>query len=461
MMKIETLILKSLLLNENYCRSVLPYLKKEYFTDFPDKTLFKYISFFIETYNEQPTVEALKVMLSESSLKEEELKETISSLEEYIEGEENNLEWLINKTEEFCKEKAIHNAILECIHIISDKKEKKDKGVIPDILKDALSISFDPTVGHDFLEDYEERYEFYHKKEEKVPFDIADLNVITKGGLPKKTLNVILAGTNVGKSLAMCHFATSNIIAGKNVLYITMEMAEEKIAERIDANLLDVSLENLNIISKTQYESLLKIAKEKTTGKLIVKEYPTSSANVNHFRHLLSELSLKKKFIPDIIYLDYLNICASSRVKFSPNVNSYIMIKSIAEEIRGLAVEFNVPIVTATQTNRTGFSSTDVELTDTSESFGLPATADFMIALINSDELEKMSQLMIKQLKNRYNDVSMNKKFYVGVDRSKMRLYGISEGISVRETFSQEKEESDDEYNYKPDLKYKFQNFKF
>ena len=461
-MQIENLILKSLLLNENYFRATLPYLKSEYFSDFTHKTLFKQISNFIGTYNEAPTIEALRVILSDSSLKEEEIRSTTEVLDDYVEGEENNLEWLISKTEDFCKEQAIHNAVLESIHIISDKKEKKDKGIIPDLLKEALAVSFDPTVGHDFIEDYEARYDFYHRKEEKIPFDISQLNDITKGGLPKKTLNVILAGTNVGKSLAMCHFATSNLVQGKNVLYITLEMAEEKIAERIDANILDISLENLHLISKEQYVKLISSAQKRVAGKLIVKEYPTSSANVNHFRHLLNELALKKKFIPDIIYIDYLNICSSSRVKFSPQVNTYVMIKSIAEEIRGLAVEFGVPVVTATQTNRTGFSSSDVELTDTSESFGLPATADFMFALINTDELEKLSQLMVKQLKNRYNDVSMNKKFFVGVDRSKMRLYEIAG--SADESFGSTVDDSSFDttgYSGKPDLKAKFNSFKF
>jgi len=615
-MQIENLILKSLLLNENYFRATLPYLKSEYFSDFTHKTLFKQISNFIGTYNEAPTIEALRVILSDSSLKEEEIRSTTEVLDDYVEGEENNLEWLISKTEDFCKEQAIHNAVLESIHIISDKKEKKDKGIIPDLLKEALAVSFDPTVGHDFIEDYEARYDFYHRKEEKIPFDISQLNDITKGGLPKKTLNVILAGcvhpdtkvkirfrylyknmhnytkweekivniseiselledyevlvdspdgwvpvnsyvdkgiweeyvlyvegkptvrcnenhlfetdngwklakewnnpkfktlspqefpvltddgkfklgsvvktgkyipivdiqvdhpnhryytngisshnTNVGKSLAMCHFATSNLVQGKNVLYITLEMAEEKIAERIDANILDISLENLHLISKEQYVKLISSAQKRVAGKLIVKEYPTSSANVNHFRHLLNELALKKKFVPDIIYIDYLNICSSSRVKFSPQVNTYVMIKSIAEEIRGLAVEFGVPVVTATQTNRTGFSSSDVELTDTSESFGLPATADFMFALINTDELEKLSQLMVKQLKNRYNDVSMNKKFFVGVDRSKMRLYEIAG--SADESFGSTVDDSSFDttgYSGKPDLKAKFNSFKF
>ena len=463
-MKIESLILKSLLLSENYCRSVLPYLKSEYFTDFTDKTIFKAISGFVSTYNEQPTVEALRVILSESSLKEEESETALNSLDDYVEGEENNLEWLMDKTEEFCQQQAIHNAVLESIHIISDKKEKKDKGIIPDLLKEALAVSFDPTVGHDFMEDYESRYDYYHRKEEKIPFDIEQFNVITKGGVPRKTLNIILAGTNVGKSLAMCHFATANLIQGLNVLYITMEMAEQKIAERVDANLLDVSLENLSLISKEQYSKLIISAQKRSVGKLIVKEYPTSSANVNHFRHLLNELSLKKKFVPDIIYIDYLNICASSRIKFSPNVNSYTMIKSIAEEIRGLAVEFNVPIFSATQTNRTGFSSSDVELTDTSESFGLPATADFMFALINTEELEKLSQLMVKQLKNRYADKALSKKFFVGVDRSKMRLYQTSESTaaSVESNDDEDYEYSDSTgYSGRSSLKDKFNNFKF
>lgn len=465
-MKLENLILKNLIKNEKFCRATLPYIKAEYFSDKVEKAIFRTISKFVDTYNDQPTVESIRVILSESNwLAQEDVDVAVTQLESISEEEQSNYDWLIDKTESFCKEKAIHNAVLESIGIIADdksnKKDKKDKGVIPELLKEALSISFDPTVGHDYDVDAEARYEFYHRKEEKIPFDIELMNVITTGGFPKKTLNVIMAGTNTGKSLAMCHFATNNIICGKNVLYITMEMAEERIAERIDANLLDVSLDNLKMVSKAQYMNLIDKSKERAAGKLIIKEYPTSSANVNHFRHLLNELELKKNFVPDIIYIDYLNICSSSRVKMSNTVNSYILIKSIAEEIRGLAVEFNVPIVTATQTNRTGFSNSDVDLTNTSESFGLPATADFMFALINTEELEKLSQLMVKQLKNRYGDVSKNKKFAIGVDRSKMRLYDIGSAALDIDTHEQESEDEFSEYSGKTYLKEKFSSFKY
>ena len=465
-MKIENLILKNLIKNDKFCRATLPYIKPDYFSDKVEKAIFRTISKFVDTYNDQPTVESIRVILSESNwLAQEDVDVAVTQLETMSEDESTNYDWLMDKTEAFCKEKAIHNAVLESIGIIADdksnKKDKKDKGIIPELLKDALSISFDPTVGHDYDVDAEARYEFYHRKEERIPFDIELMNVITSGGFPKKTLNVLLAGTNVGKSLAMCHFATNNLICGKNVLYITMEMAEERIAERIDANLLDVSLDNLKMVSKAQYMNLIGKSKERAAGKLIIKEYPTSSANVNHFRHLLNELELKKNFVPDIIYIDYLNICSSSRVKMSNTVNSYILIKSIAEEIRGLAVEFNVPIVTATQTNRTGFSNSDVDLTNTSESFGLPATADFMFALINTEELEKLSQLMVKQLKNRYGDVSKNKKFAIGVDRSKMRLYDIGKAALDIDTHEQESKDEFSEYSGKTYLKEKFSSFKY
>ena len=465
-MKIETLILKNLVRNESFCRATLPYIKSEYFSDKIEKAIFRKIIQFVDTYKEQPTIESIKVILGETNyLAQEDVDAAMTQLEMYSEDEESaNYEWMINKTEEFCKEKAIHNAVLESISIIADdkinKKDKKDKGVIPDLLKDALSISFDPRVGHDYNEDAEARYDFYHRQEEKIPFDIDMLNVVTCGGFPKKTLNIIMAGVNAGKSLAMCHFATSNLMMGKNVLYITMEMAEEKIAERIDANLLDISLDNLKLVSKAQYMNLITKAQAKAPGKLIVKEYPTSSANVNHFRHLLNELELKKKFVPDIIYIDYLNICSSSRVKMSNTVNSYILVKSIAEEIRGLAVEFNVPIVSATQLTRGGSASSDVSMTDTSESFGLPATADFMLALINTEEMQRLGQLLMKQLKNRYGDVTKNQKFAVGIDRGKMRLYDIGTAALDIEA-EPEPEEEFKEYSGKKLLREKFSNFNF
>lgn len=429
-MTTEKLILKSLISNEKYVRAVLPYLKSEYFESPTDKLLFVQIKNFIEQYNALPTSDTLAITLEES-LNHEDREEVINELEELKVEKNNDLKWLVDQTEQFCQDRAIHNAILDSIHILNGEKKDKDRGAITELLKDALSISFDPNVGHDFLEEWERRYEFYHATEERIPFDIQQLNDITKGGLPRKTLNVLIAGVNVGKSLAMCHMAATNMMIGKNVLYITMEMAEEKIAERIDANALDISLESLALLDKNKYQKLIENVRKNYTGKLIIKEYPTASANVNHFRYLLNELKLKKNFVPDIIYIDYLNICSSARMKMTSNYNSYVMVKTIAEEIRSLAVEFNVPIVTATQLNRQGYADSDPDMTNTSESFGLPATADLMIAMINTEELEKMGYLLFKQLKNRYNDVTRNKKFFVGVDRSKMRLYEVSNAYDV------------------------------
>jgi predicted ATP-dependent serine protease len=337
------------------------------------------------------------------------------------------LDWLLNQTEKFCQEKSVYNAIMESISILDDKTGKKTKGAIPDILSNALAVSFDSHIGHDFIENYEERFDFYHRKEVRVEFDLDYFNEITRGGLPRKTLNIALAGTGVGKSLFMCHCASANLTAGLNVLYITMEMAEEKIAERIDANLLDISVEDLSSLPKDSYDKKMKRLKEKTKGKLIIKEYPTACAGSGNFRHLLNELKIKKSFVPDIIYIDYLNICLSTRLKSNSNANSYTFIKAIAEELRGLAVEYNVPIVSATQTTRSGYSNSDLGLEDTSESFGLPATADFMFALISTEELESLNQIMVKQLKNRYSDPSSNRRFVVGVDRDKMRLYNAED----------------------------------
>ena len=344
-----------------------------------------------------------------------------------LEKSETDNEWLIDKTEEFCQEKAVYNAIMDSIQIIDGKDKDRTKGAIPEILSKALSISFDNHIGHDWIEDFAARYEFYHKIEERIPFDLEYLNVITKGGLPSKTLTCILAGTGVGKSLAMCHFAANNLMDNKKVLYITMEMAEERISERIDANLLDCSLDDLKDLPFKLYEKKVDRIRHKTDGKLIVKEYPTASAGTAHFRHLLNELRLKRNFVPDIIYIDYLNICASSRMRYGSNINTYMMIKSIAEELRGLAVERNVPIVTATQTTRSGYTNSDPGLEDTSESFGLPATTDLMFALVSSEELEALNQIMVKQLKNRFNDPVMNKRFVIGVDRAKMRLYDVEQ----------------------------------
>lgn len=426
-MSFEKVIFANLIYNEEYGRKVVPFLKKEYFTDSVDKILFDLFDDYISKFNKFPSKEALTIDLSNKENVGEDLFKRTSSAIEDLKVDDTDFEWLIDKTEKFCQEKAVYNAIMESIKIIDDKSGKTAKGSIPKILSDALGVSFDTSVGHDFIEDFESRFEFYHKKEEKIPFDLDYLNLITKGGLPKKTLNIILAGTGVGKSLFMCHCAAGNLSQGKNVLYITMEMAEERIAERIDANLLDVQVDELIMLPKDAYEKKIQRLKAKTVGKLIIKEYPTACAGSANFRHLLNELKIKKNFVPDIIYIDYLNICMSSRIKMNAAVNSYTLVKAIAEELRGLAVEFNVPIVSATQTTRSGYSNSDVELTDTSESFGLPATADFMIAIINSEELEQLNQLMVKQLKNRYNDPSFNKRFVIGVDRSKMKLYNVEQ----------------------------------
>ncbi|MDA8977417.1 AAA family ATPase [Pseudomonadales bacterium] len=430
-MATETLILRHLLNDEIYARRTLPYLKPEYFASRVEKTVYEQIDNFINKYNSLPTKEALVIELdTKNNLSDSEFAECgelVSSLS--VEQAEDS-DWLIATTEKFCQEKAVYNAIMESINILDEDgtgKDVRDKGAIPDLLSTALSVSFDPNIGHDFVEDADERFDFYHRKEERVPFDLEYMNKITGGGLPRKSLNILMAGTGAGKSLAMCHMGAANLMDGKNVLYITMEMAEEKIAERIDANLLNVTLDNLKSLSKDMYKKKIERVKGKTAGKLIIKEYPTASGGVGHFRHLLNEMKLKKSFIPDIIYIDYLNICSSSRMKAGSNVNSYTLIKAIAEELRGLAVEQNVPIVSATQVTRSGYGSSDIELTDTSESFGLPATADFMAALIVTEELDEMNQIMIKQLKNRYGDPSTNKRFMVGIDRAKMRLYDVEQ----------------------------------
>jgi len=429
-MKLEQTILKNLIYNEEYLRKVLPFLKSEYFTDRSDKTLYDEIASFTETYNSTPTVEALVLAVKERrNLSDDEVEKCESYLQEIekTKGEESKVQWLVDKTEQFCQEKAIYNAVLGSISILDGKDKTNDKGSIPKILSDALAISFDNSVGHDYLENSDERYDFYHRKEERIPFDLEFFNKITKGGLPNKTLNIALAGTGVGKSLFMCHVAAGCMVQGKNVLYITMEMSEEKIAERIDANLLNVTIDDLVSLPKDLYDKKINKLREKTVGKLIIKEYPTASASSIHFRTLLNELNLKKSFVPNIIFIDYLNICCSSRIKAGANINSYTYVKSIAEELRGLAVEFGVPIVSATQTTRSGFTSSDPGLEDTSESFGLPATADLMFALISSEELEEMGQIMVKQLKNRYNDPTHFKRFTLGIDRSKMRLYDIEQ----------------------------------
>lgn len=423
-MLIDDLIIKSLVTDEKFTRKTIPFIREEYFHTLSKKTIFNTIQKFISDYNALPTKEALLIELNNrTDIGEETFKECVDFINDISEVTNTSIEYRIDQTEKFCQDKAIYNAIMKSIQIMDDKTGKLSKGAIPELLSDALAVSFDTSIGHDFVEDSQSRFEFYHRKEERLPFDIDYLNKITRGGLPRKTLNILLAGTGVGKTLAMCHFAASYYASGKNVLYITMEMAEEKIAERIDANLLNTPLDELYMLPKETYDKRIAKLKEKTPGRLIVKEYPTSTAGAANFRHLLNELKIKKNFIPDVVFIDYLNICASSRMKQGANVNSYTYIKAIAEELRGLAVEFNVPIISATQTTRGGYDNSDVGLTDTSESFGLPATADFMVALIATDELKALNQIMIKQLKNRYADPEMYKRFVVGVDRSKMRLY--------------------------------------
>jgi len=427
-MSIERTILSNLLFNDEYNRKVIPFLKPEYFQDHNEKEVFDLIDDYVKKYNSFPSTEALAIDLSnKEGLNDETFKiskEIIASLEH---DSNTKLDWLLDQTEKFCQDKALYLAIMRSIRIMDEKNGSISKGSIPSILTDALAVSFDTHIGHDFLADSNERYEFYHRKEKRVPFDLDYFNTITNGGLPNKTLNIALAGTGVGKSLFMCHCAAANLSRGLNVLYITLEMAEERIAERIDANLLDVAVDELEMLPKQSYDQKIEKLREKTTGKLIVKEYPTACAGSANFRHLLNELKIKKNFIPDIIYIDYLNICLSSRIKHGANVNSYTLIKAIAEELRGLAVEHNVPIVSATQTTRGGYSNSDVGLEDTSESFGLPATADFMFALISSEELESLNQIMVKQLKNRYNDPGSNRRFVLGIDRSKMRLYDVEQ----------------------------------
>ncbi len=425
-MNLEVTILNNLISNEEFTRKVLPFLKSDYFTVRSYKIIFAEIHEYISNYNALPSLNALSIECQErTDLSESQFKDIMEVLSG-LSNEKAELDWIIDSTEKWCQERAIYLSLMESVKIADGQDEKRDKGAIPQILSDALGVSFDQNVGHDYLQNYEERYDFYHKTEEKIPFDLEFFNKITKGGLPNKTLNVALAGTGVGKSLFMCHVTSSCLLQGKNVLYITMEMAEEKIAERIDANLLNVPIQKLHDLPRAMYENKISALSKKTQGKLIIKEYPTASAHVGHFKALLNELELKRNIKPDIIFIDYLNICASQRYKGSI-VNSYTYVKAIAEELRGLAVETNVPIVTATQTTRSGFGSSDVDLTDTSESFGLPATADLMFALISTEELEEQNQIMVKQLKNRYHDPTLNKRFCLGIDRSKMRLYDVDE----------------------------------
>lgn len=425
--KIETVILQNLINDDEYMRKVIPFLKRDYFIDNNEKIIYDRIKEFIDQYNAVPNKDALVIAVqNDKSLTEDQYKEIVDTVN-LLDPTEHNRDWLYKETEKFCKDKAIYNAILSSIAIIDGRDKAKSEDGIPALLQEALGVCFDNNVGHDYLQSAESRYEFYHRVESRTPFDLEYFNKITNGGLPNKTLNVVLAGTGVGKSLFMCHVAASTLAQGKNVLYITLEMAEERIAERIDANLMNITLDQLKDLPKAMFESRIEKIRNKTEGNLIIKEYPTAGAHVGHFKALLNELQLKRQFKPDMIIIDYLNICASSRFKAGSNINSYTLIKSIAEELRGLAVEENVPILSATQTTRGGYGNTDVELTDTSESFGLPATVDFMFALISTEELEQLNQLMVKQLKNRYNDPTANKRFMIGVDRAKMKLYDLEQ----------------------------------
>jgi len=424
--RIENTIISSLFFREEYTRKVLPFIKEEYFGNRVEQLLFGEIFKFVEKYNNLPTKDAMLIELGSRKDINEEENQKIKDYVIAIEETDTDEQWLVETTEKFCKDRAVHNAVLSGIKILDKKDKARTPEAIPHILSEALAVSFDKSVGHDYIEDAEARFKFYHTKEKRYQFDLDYMNRITKGGVPSKTLNIALAGTGVGKSLFMCHLASSYLLQGLNVLYITLEMAEERIAERIDANLLDVTMEDLHDMPQQLYEGKMKNLREKTQGQLIVKEYPTASAHSGHFKSLMNELALKKSFRPDVIFIDYLNICASSRFK-GGNISSYFYVKAIAEELRGLAVEFDVPIFSATQTTRTGFVSSDIGLEDTSESFGLPATADFMFALISNEELEALGQMKVKQLKNRYNDPSINRAFIVGVDRAKMRLYDVQQ----------------------------------
>ena len=454
--RIERIILRNLFYNEDFTRKVLPFIKSDFFTSHSEATLFGEINEFVLKYKNLPTKETILVELNKrKDLKEDELTE-IKTIVNKLDNQEVELQWLLDTTEKFCKDRAVHNAVLSGIQILDGKDKKQNPEAIPSILSEALAVSFDNHVGHDYVDDSEARYDFYHKREKRFKFDLNYFNRITKGGVPSKTLNIALAGTGVGKSLFMCHAAANWLQDGKNVLYITLEMAEERIAERVDANLMDVTIDDLHAMPKDMYESKMSKLQKKTIGKLIIKEYPTASAHSGHFRALLNELSLKKTFKPDVVFIDYLNICASSRFK-GGNISSYFYIKAIAEELRGLAVEFDMPIFSATQTTRSGFTSTDIGLEDTAESFGLPATADFMFALISNDELDQLGQLKVKQLKNRFGDPSMNRSFIIGVDRSKMRLFDVEASAQNIVDSNQTEEEEQIE----PEVAYdKFSDFK-
>ena len=454
---IEEIVISNLITNPDYMRKVLPFVKEEYFDDLSQKVVFKEVSTFIETYDNLPEPNAIALEVEKRKDLTEDAVNKVLEILSGLDKTEYNEDWLLDTTEKWCRERAIYNALMESVQIADGQDKARNQDAIPTIMSEALSVCFDDHVGHDYIEDSESRYDFYHRKEEKIPFDLEFFNKITKGGLPNKTLNIALAGTGVGKSLFMCHMASAVLLQGRNVLYITLEMAEEKIAERIDANLLDVPIQQLSdpLFSKGKYQSKIEKLQDKTQGRLVIKEYPTASAHVNHFKSLLNELSLKKGFHPDIIFVDYLNICASSRYK-NNIVNSYTYVKSVAEELRGLAGEFRVPIVSATQTTRSGYGNSDVELTDTSESFGLPATADLMFALISTEELEEINQIMVKQLKNRYNDPTINKRFVVGIDRAKMRLYDVEQSAQQGITDANQ----DIQMESKEDLSTKFAQLK-
>jgi len=439
---IEEIVVSKLIFDDSYCRKVIPFIKDEYFDQMSHQVIFREVKSFIDEYDNLPEPNAIALEVEAKKDISEELVKQVLQILQSLDKTEYNDEWLIDTTEKWCQERAIYLALMESVRIADGQDKTRDQGAIPSIMQDALAVCFDDSVGHDYIDEAEARYEFYHRKEEKIPFDLEFFNKITKGGLSNKTLNIALAGTGVGKSLFMCHMASATMLGGRNVLYITLEMAEEKIAERIDANLLDVNIQQLTDLSKQKYLTKVNTLAQKTHGQLVIKEYPTASAHVGHFRSLLNELSLKKGFHPDIIFVDYLNICASNRYKGNI-VNSYTYVKAIAEELRGLAGEFNVPIVSATQTTRSGYGNSDVELTDTSESFGLPATADLMFALISTEDLESMNQIMVKQLKNRYNDPTVNKRFTLGIDRAKMRLYDCEQSAQLDIIDSNQEEETE------------------
>ena len=458
MERIETTILRNLIFNEEYSRKVIPFIQPAYFEKRTEKIIYEEITKFIIKYGSSITIEALNIETEgRTDLSEDEVKE-VRDINNSLTSSVVENQWLIDTTEKWCRDRAIYLALMESIALADGQDETKGRDAIPTILSDALAVSFDNHIGHDYLQDYDERYESYHRKEDKIPFDLEFFDKITKGGLPNKTLNIALAGTGVGKSLFMCHVASSVLLQGKNVLYITLEMAEEKIAERIDANLLNVPIQDITDLPRPMFENKVNNISKKTQGSLIIKEYPTASAHSGHFKALLNELALKKSFKPDIIFIDYLNICSSSRYRAGSNVNSYSFIKAIAEELRGLAVETNLPIVSATQTTRSGFGSSDVDLTDTSESFGLPATADLMFALISTEELEALNQIMVKQLKNRYNDPTIFKRFVIGIDRAKMRLYDVEQKAQEDILDSGQEEEYNNE---EKKTKKSFAEFKF